>query len=274
MSGLSAFGLMFMLGLRHGLDPDHVAVIDNIVFRAVDERPRMAPWTGSLFAIGHSLSVGLVAIGVSLAAGRLALPSWTGSVVDAAVILLLLAVGTMNLTALLWKPDYTPVGWRAGLVPKRLRTSTHPAAVIAIGILFGLVFDTVTQAAAWGAAATAQGGSAAALAIVATFAAGMILVDTLDSQIVGRLLRQSRGYDARIRRYRRAVGWLVVSLSYGMAAYALVEMSGFDVALPGGGFTAVGACAAMTIVCVLAAGRRLSKRSANAPIRRLPGRQD
>ena len=42
---LPALGLMFVLGLRHGLDPDHVAVIDNIVFRMVEERPRLyRPW--------------------------------------------------------------------------------------------------------------------------------------------------------------------------------------------------------------------------------------
>jgi high-affinity nickel-transport protein len=255
MIEMSALWLMFVLGLRHGLDPDHVAVIDNIVFRTVDARPRLAPWTGSFFALGHSLSVAAVAIGVSLAADVFAMPAWTAPMVDAAVVGLLLIVGTLNLRALLRRDDYTPVGWRSALVPSRLRNSTRPIAVIAIGAIFGLVFDTATQAAAWGAAATAKGGTSAALALVATFAAGMMLADTLDSQIVGRLLRSTGRSAARVRHYRRAVGWLVVTLSFGTAGYALAEMAGLDVALSDGAFTAVGVGAAGAIVLLLAAGR-------------------
>jgi high-affinity nickel-transport protein len=255
MIALSALWLIFVLGLRHGLDPDHVAVIDNIVFRSVESRPRLAVWVGTLFALGHSLSVATVAVGVSLAAGAFALPAWSASLVDVAVIALLIVVGVLNLRALLIHPTYTPVGWRSALVPKRLRNSTHPVAVVAIGAIFGLVFDTATQAAAWGAAATAKGGTAAALAIAATFAIGMMLADTLDSQIVGRLLRSQGRSTATMRRYRRAVGWLVVALSFGTAGYALAELAGLDVALSDGAFTAVGVASAGVIILLLLASR-------------------
>jgi high-affinity nickel-transport protein len=259
MIEMSALWLMFVLGLRHGLDPDHVAVIDNVVFRTADARPRLAPWTGTFFALGHSLSVAVVAVGVSLAAEAFAMPAWTAPVIDSAVIVLLLLVGTLNLRALLRADDYTPVGWRTGLVPRRLRTSTHPVAVVAIGAIFGLVFDTATQAAAWGAAATAKGGTTAALAIALTFAVGMILADTLDSQIVGRLLRTSGKSAGQVRRYRRAVGWLVVALSFGTAAYAMAEMVGLGVSLSDTAFTAIGIGAAAAIVLLLAAGRWLPR---------------
>lgn len=262
MIEISALWLMFVLGLRHGLDPDHVAVIDNIVFRTVDQRPRLATWTGTFFAIGHSLSVAVVAIGVSLAAGAFAMPAWTAPVVDAAVVILLIVVGTLNLRALLRSSDYTPIGWRTGLVPKRLRRSTHPFAVVAIGAIFGLVFDTATQAAAWGAAATAKGGTPAALAIAASFAAGMLLADTLDSQIVGRLLRTTGRSAGVVRRYRRAVGWLVVALSFGTAGYALAEMAGLEVALSDAAFTATGVGAAAAIILLLIAGRWLARSTA------------
>ena len=36
---LSDLGLMLTLGLRHGLDPDHIAVIDGLTIRALDQRP-------------------------------------------------------------------------------------------------------------------------------------------------------------------------------------------------------------------------------------------
>jgi high-affinity nickel-transport protein len=255
MIEFSALWLMFVLGLRHGLDPDHVAVIDNIVFRAVEMRPRLAMWVGTLFALGHSLSVAAVAIGVSLAAGAFVLPAWTAPMIDLAVIGLLLIVGTLNLHALLTQARYTPIGWRSGLVPKRLRNSTHPLAVVAIGAIFGLVFDTATQAAAWGAAATAKGGTTAALVIAATFAIGMMLADTIDSQIVARLLRTRGRATATVQRYRRAVGWMVVALSFGTAGYALTELAGLAVALSDGAFTAIGVAAAATIILLLLASR-------------------
>lgn len=262
MIEFSALWLMFVLGLRHGLDPDHVAVIDNIVFRMVDTRPRLAPWTGTFFAAGHSLSVAAVAVGVSLAAGAFGLPAWTASMIDAAVIGLLLIVGTLNLRALLRSAVYVPVGWRTGLVPRRMRASTHPGAIVAIGAVFGLVFDTATQAAAWGAAATVKGGTPAALAIAAMFAAGMLLADTLDSQIVARLLRTTGGSAAPVHRYRRAVGWLVVALSFGTAGYALAEVAGMDGTLSDTAFTAIGVGGAAGIVIFLAAGRWLSRPAA------------
>ncbi|PVX28063.1 nickel permease [Sphingomonas pokkalii] len=255
MMALSALWLMFLLGLRHGLDPDHVAVIDNIVFRAAEVRPRLALWVGTLFAFGHSLSVAVVAIGVSLAADAFALPAWTAPLIDVAVIFLLLVVGTLNLHALLTQARYTPVGWRSGLVPKRLRNSTHPLAVVAIGAIFGLVFDTATQAAAWGAAATAEGGTMAALVIAATFAIGMMLADTLDSQIVGRLLRTGGRSTATVRRYRRAVGWLVVALSFGTAGYAMAALAGLEIPLSDAACTAIGGASAATIILLLLASR-------------------
>lgn len=257
---LPTLGLMFVLGLRHGLDPDHVAVIDNIVFRMVEERPRLSPWTGTLFALGHSLAVAGVAIGVSLLSHWIVVPSWTGLVVDAMVIALLILVGSLNFAALLRHRDYAPVGWRAGLVPRALRSSTHPAAVIAIGVVFGLVFDTATQAAAWGAAATTQGGPAAAAGIALAFAVGMVLADTLDSQIVSRLLRSGRAADGSVMRYRRAVGWLIVGLSYGMALFAASEAAGFAIDLDDRSFTAIGVGAALIVATLLARGAWIARK--------------
>jgi nickel/cobalt transporter (NiCoT) family protein len=220
---ISALGLVFLLGLRHGLDPDHVAVIDNLTFLALDERPGWAAWTGTFFAIGHSLSVTLVALGVAWASGQFMWPGWIVPVVDVMIVALLLLVGLMNLRALLTPGNYTPVGWRQKLVPARLRTSSHPLAVIGVGMIFGLVFDTATQAAAWGTVAASGGGMVSALLIATCFALGMILTDTADSQIVVRLLRRGRD-PQQVQRYRRRVGWTIVAMSFGMAAYALAGM--------------------------------------------------
>jgi high-affinity nickel-transport protein len=49
---LSGILLMFMLGLRHGFDPDHIAIIDGVSVRYAATKPLLAKWTGTLFAAG------------------------------------------------------------------------------------------------------------------------------------------------------------------------------------------------------------------------------
>lgn len=251
-----ALGLVLLLGLRHGLDPDHVAVIDNLTFRAADERPRLAPWIGTLFAIGHSLSVAAVALGVALFLPKFVWPSWVSDAVDIAVIALLILVGSLNLAALRQPGSYRPVGWRQGFVPKALRESSNPLAIVVVGAVFGLVFDTATQAAAWGLAASSAAGLGGAAVVAGVFGAGMIATDTIDSRIVAALLRS--GDDAaRVRIYRRGVGWLIVALSYGMAAYALAgRITTAEAALSDDLFTALGAGAALSVIAMLLWGRR------------------
>lgn len=262
-----ALGLILLLGLRHGLDPDHIAVIDNLTLRATEERPRWAPWTGTLFAVGHSLAVAVVAVGFAIVAPRFVWPAWATEAADWAVIGLLVLVGALNLRALQRAGAYTPVGWRQGLVPRALRTSSHPLAVVTVGIVFGLVFDTATQAAAWGLAAASTAGLGGAVAVAAVFAAGMILTDTADSHIVARLLRD-RGDAERVRRYRRGVGWLIVALSFGMAAYALAgRLVAGSAELSEGLFTGLGVAMALTVVGALAWERLRTRHGAKASFR-------
>ena len=250
---IGALGLIFILGLRHGLDPDHIAVIDNMTFLAIEERPSLAPWIGTLFALGHSLSVGVVALGVSWLAGWFSWPDWLGFVVDIMIVFMLLVVGTLNLRALMRVAQYRPAGWRQFLLPARLRSTSHPIAVVSVGALFGLVFDTTTQAAAWGSAAASGGGLWATLSIVGSFATGMLLIDTMDSQIVARLLRADRD-PAQARRYRRNVGWLIVILSYAMAIYCILGLYDETYSFGDDAYTAVGTMLAIAvIVCALVA---------------------
>ena len=246
-----ALGLI--LGLRHGLDPDHIAVIDNLAFRMADRRSPWTGWVGTLFALGHSLSVAVVAVGVSLAAIRLPLPPLMAEVVDWGVIALMALVAVLNLRALK-RTVYTPVGWKQTLAPG-LAKATHPFGVFAIGVVFGLVFDTASQAAAWGLAASASGGLQEVLMLCLVFGAGMTLTDTIDSQLVARLLRAGGRGGGRVQAYRRGVGWLIVALSLGMAGFGLAKKLMGAQELPDMLLTTLGLTMALTVVAVLLAGR-------------------
>jgi nickel/cobalt transporter (NiCoT) family protein len=212
--------LMLVLGLRHGLDPDHIAIIDGLTYRSIAERRRSAPWIGTLFALGHGLTVTAIAVALGAMAGSLTLAPREIMVLHWLPVALLILVGAFNLRSLIGPQQYTPVGWKSRLLPGFLRNSAHPFAIFGVGVLFALVFESVTQAAAWGYAAAHHNGAGMALLSGLTFTAGMVVTDTLDGRLMVRLLGSARAPEQLVR-YRRRTGWLVVALSFGSALYSI-----------------------------------------------------
>lgn len=219
----SGLVLMFVLGLRHGLDPDHIACIDGLTWRALSHEHGHADWIGTLFAIGHGLLVTSIAVGVSKLTHTLSVPDTVVTIFGWIPTLLLLLVGTMNLRLLMRRdPSYVPTGWKLRLIPKRLRNHSSPWAVVVIGVLFATVFDTATQASAWGYVASNKGGGLVAAFLAGiVFTVGMVITDTLDGRLICRISRMSHTHDGQAagRRFRRALGWLIVGISYGVALY-------------------------------------------------------
>lgn len=216
---VSGFVLMFVLGLRHGLDPDHIACIDGLTWRALTHKHGNAPWVGTFFALGHGALVTSIAVGVSQITRSISVPEAVVAVFGWVPTLLLFVVGTLNLRQLLVAgQQYKPTGWKLKLIPKRLRNHSSPWAIVLIGVLFATVFDTATQASAWGYVATNKGGVIAALGAGLIFTFGMVITDTLDGRLLCRIIRRTDGQEAG-RRFRRTLGWLIVSISYGVAAY-------------------------------------------------------
>lgn len=238
VSGLS---LMFMLGLRHGFDPDHVAMIDSMVYRALGKRSdsKMASWIGTMFSLGHGLTVTAIAVVLGTTTGSIAIPAPVRDALEWLPTILLILVGTLNSRDLLRREVYQPRGWKIHFIPAALRDSSHPLAVVVIGVLFALVFETTTQAVVWGYAATASSGSAMALLCGLFFTAGMVTTDTVDCRLMVRLLRRAAGR-ADVLLYRRRIGWIVVVLSYSMACYALAVKLLPDLELGDVTFTACG----------------------------------
>ncbi len=220
----SGLALMFVLGLRHGFDPDHIAMIDSIAYRSLETRPRMAPWIGTWFALGHGLTVTVIAVVFGAMAGSMVnakpLPAALGALLEWLPVALLILVGTLNVRSLMRPAPYAAIGWKTRFVPQRLRNSSHPLAIFFIGIVFALVFDTATQAAAWGYAASMHSGIAMALLVGLVFTVGMVITDTLDGRLMVRMLRHLSGR-SQAQAYRRKIGWIIVFLSYGIALYGI-----------------------------------------------------
>lgn len=222
------FALFLLLGLRHGVEPDHIAAIDGMTLRAVDRHERHAPWTGTLFALGHGAAIAVLAVGVSLLAASIALPAPLLAAIDWLPLILLAMLGAWNLRALLAPGPYRPDSLRMRLMPARLRERTDVWATVAVGVLFALVVDTLAHISAWSVFATHRGGWTAGVLAGALFSLGMLVTSTVDSQLLCRLLRSDSAQAAQ-QRFRRAVGWFVVVLSFGVALHGLgTRLEWFD----------------------------------------------
>ena len=183
MTGMIA--LVFVLGLRHGFDPDHLVAIDGMT------RSTKSRWCGLFFSLGHGVVVTLIGIGVAVAATEWHAPAWleqTGAMVSIGILLVL---GIANLAAVL----RTPVGHRVALVglrgrwlSERLARASHPAVIASIGAAFAVSFDTVSHALAFSLTGATMAGVLFAGLLGLIFTAGMVVTDALNGLWVARMM--------------------------------------------------------------------------------------
>lgn len=198
--------LAYTFGLRHAVDADHIAAIDNVVRKLVQDGQRSCS-VGFFFSLGHSTVVILAVLAVALAARALnqefasfkAVGGVIGTGVSAAFLLI---IGGANLLILMstWRifkrvrlgealdADHAGAfGPLTRLFGPLLRAITRPRQMYALGFLFGLGFDTATEISLLGVSAAQAGDGVSVWSIMvfpALFTAGMALVDTADSTLM------------------------------------------------------------------------------------------
>lgn len=221
--------LVFILGARHGLDADHLATIDGLTRYNLRCAPARARWCGSLFSLGHGAVVMAIAVGVGIASTQWQVPEWMEDVGAWISIGFLTLLGLLNLRAvLLAAPDavVAPIGIKAGLLA-RLQSASHPLAIAAVGALFALSFDTMSQAALFAVTATRHGGVTHALILGIAFTFGMLVMDGINGLWIARLLRRA---DHRARIASRVMGLMVAVISISVAALGLARWLHADIA--------------------------------------------
>jgi high-affinity nickel-transport protein len=220
-----------VLGLKHGLDPDHLATIDGLTRYNAIHRPRLARWSGLLFSIGHGLVVTLVAVAVAAMATEWTPPEWlehTGAWIS---ILFLVALGLVNLAAVFRAPPHAivrPEGLKGRWLGP-LTQSSRPVIIVAIGAAFALSFETWSQAALFSMTATQVAGWTFSLAMGLLFTAGMMVADGLNGLWVARLLRNA---DRRARIASRFMSLTIALLSLAIAALSMVRQFAPTLAAP------------------------------------------
>ncbi|MDE1917483.1 MAG: HoxN/HupN/NixA family nickel/cobalt transporter [Sphingomonadales bacterium] len=201
--------LAWGLGLRHAVDADHIAAIDNVTRKLMQDGQRPIA-VGFWFAIGHSTIITIAAVTIALTANALsqfaAFKQIGGMVATTVSALFLFTIAAMNLMILraVWKTfahvraggayveeDLDLLLGGRGLLARLFRPmfqlinrSWHMAP---LGFLFGLGFDTATEVAILGLSANqaANGLSLGTILVLPVlFAVGMALIDTIDGVVM------------------------------------------------------------------------------------------
>lgn len=220
---LSLLILTFVLGMKHGFDADHLATIDGLTRYNARQRPGLARYCGTLFSLGHGAVVMAIALGVSAIAGRWEVPEWFGLLGAVISIAFLVALGSLNLAAVLAAgPDeiVQPVGLKGKLLGN-LRHVSQPALIALVGALFALSFDTLSQAAFFALTATQFGGWEHALILASLFMLGMLLTDGINGLWIARLIARA---DQVALVASRVMGLVVSGVSLLVAAFGAAKL--------------------------------------------------
>jgi high-affinity nickel-transport protein len=200
--------LAYSFGLRHAVDADHIAAIDNVTRKLMQEGKR--PLTvGLFFSLGHSTVVILATIGVALTAAAFkeeleafhAVGGLIGTSVAAAFLLIIAAINVVILVNVYRAfqrvkrggpcvaEDLTPAsgGFFARVFRRLFAMIGRSWHMFPLGFLFGLGFDTATEIGLLAIAATQASSGLAIWSILvfpALFTAGMTLIDTTNSVLM------------------------------------------------------------------------------------------
>jgi high-affinity nickel-transport protein len=213
--GLTA--LVFLLGLRHGFDPDHLVAIDGLT------RSNRSRWNGLFFSLGHGAVVTLVGLVVAIAATEWQAPAWLQELGAGISITVLLVLGLANLIMVFRTPagrSVPLVGMRSRWFADQLARTSHPMFIASIGAAFALSFDTISHALVFSLTGATMAGWLFATLLGPVFTLGMVLTDVLNGWWVAKMIN---GADRRALRASRVMSIAIAFLCLAIAAGALAE---------------------------------------------------
>jgi high-affinity nickel-transport protein len=230
------FGAMltvFLLGVRHGFDADHLAAIDGLTRLSSDMTPRARrALCGLWFSVGHGVVIVTIAASVNLLVSAWTPPDWLEPVGRWTSIAMLVTLGAASVRLALRTNVESPA--MGGALMARLRRlwgGGSPWGIGAVGALFAVSFDTVSQAVLFGSAALTRGGLVAAITFGLVFTLGMAVTDALNSWWISHLIHRTQdGARSAARVFTGVIG--VVSVLVGIAGALQLILYADDQSLP------------------------------------------
>ncbi len=199
--------LAYTFGLKHAVDADHIAAIDNVT-RKLMQVGRRPVGVGLYFSLGHSSVVVALSIAIALTSVAIKdrfdalehLGAVAGTIISA-VFLLGIAGANLFILAAVYRTfrdvknggayreeDLNRIlgkrGFFGRIFRNLFRLIAHSWQMYFVGFLFGLGFDTATEVGLLGISATEASKGLPIWSILvfpALFTAGMALIDSTDS---------------------------------------------------------------------------------------------
>ncbi len=256
--------LALTLGARHGLDADHLATIDGLTRFNSRSRPGLARLCGALFSLGHGLVVCAVAGAAASLSLQWAAPRWLELTGVAISIAFLLGLALLNIGAVFRTEAglvVSPIGIRSRLLG-RFVSAQNAWSVAAIGALFALSFDTISQAIFFAWTGRRFGGIAEALFAAGLFTLGMLAVDAINGVWISRLIHRTDRAAAVASRIM-ALTVAGVSLAIGLLTLVKLTIPAIDAWTEGRDLFVSGAVLAV-VLAAFCVGMRSARRSAGA----------
>lgn len=224
--------LAYTFGLRHAVDADHLAAIDNVTRKLIQEGKNPL-FVGTFFSLGHSTVVILLSIMLMIASRYVVtnlsnienIGSIIGTLVSGGFLYIIATLNTLVLFELykIYKIVKTEKqvdenklnelllkrGFMNRFFGKLFKIVDNEWQMYIIGFLFGLGFDTATEVAILAISATVAGAFSSiplytVLLLPFLFSLGMSLIDTLD----GLFMRSAYGWA-----FKNALGKLWYNLT-------------------------------------------------------------
>lgn len=241
--------MALFLGIKHGMDADHLATIDGIARYNQASNPKLSRRTGLYFSLGHGVVVMVIALTIGMISNKIVVPNWLEGFGTWVSIIFLIALGTLNLYAI-FKTPANQVVKTVGLKGrwfKWVMQSNHPVLIACVGALFALSFDTISQAALFSMAATQIAGWPFSIVVCLAFIVGMIITDGINGLWVSNLLKKA---DKRAVIASRVMGLTIAGISLSIAALSLTRFYSTSLNLRLEGHSLLLGC---WILCIVAA---------------------
>ncbi len=255
--------LAYTFGLRHGVDADHIAAIDNTTRKLQAEGKR--PLTiGTFFSLGHSTIVFALAIAIGFATRAVSsavtnshsslqtFGSFFGTLVSGGFLYLIaglnlvVLIGIVQIFLEMRRGKYNDLELEAQLNSRGFmfrflgplaRAITKPWQMYPVGLLFGLGFDTASEVALLVVAGTATSAGLPLYAIISLpllFAAGMSMMDSFDGAFMNYAYGWAFSKPLRKVYYNIAITGISVAVALIIGTIELVQVLQSELHLRGG----------------------------------------
>lgn len=258
--------VVYGFGLRHAVDADHIAAIDDVTRKLMQAGQRPVS-VGFFFAIGHSIVVIIAAAAVAFAANSLksfpGFQSYSGIIGTLVSAFFLFVIAAMNIMifASIYKTyrlvrsggtyveeDLDVLLNNRGFLTRIFRPMfglvSRSWHMLPLGFLFGLGFDTATEVATFGVAGAQAAKGVSLIAVLVfpvLFAAGMALVDTTDGVMMLGAYNWAFVKPMRKLYYNMTITLVSVIVAIAIGGIEALGLIGDQLGLEGGFWGGIGA---------------------------------